>query len=91
MSDFNDEAWSRIREIEKSLESGNIRLFTVHVHGLKSAAFAIGADKLSDAAQALEKAGSREDVAFIELHTNEFRQSTETLIDSIENWKKTVI
>lgn len=52
--------------IRDSYRSGNIRLFTIKVHALKSSARIIGAGKLSEMAAELEDAGNREDKAFIE-------------------------
>ena len=52
--------------IRDSYRSGNIRLFTIKVHALKSSARIIGARALSEMAADLEDAGNREDKAYID-------------------------
>ncbi|MCL2286810.1 MAG: ATP-binding protein [Firmicutes bacterium] len=87
LSVFCDDGYKKIKEIEESLSNGDITLFVIHVHGLKSASAFIGADWLSRAASALEEAGKREDIAFIKLNTNKFLLSMKSLLDSISDWK----
>ena len=55
--------------IRGAYESGNIRLYTIKVHSLKSSARIIGAMELAKLAEALEDAGNKEDRAFIDEHT----------------------
>ncbi len=57
--------------IEKTCTDGDIELYTVKVHALKSSARIIGAADLSKLAENLEEAGKREDKAFIADNTNE--------------------
>ena len=63
---FFDTVDENARVIKDSYESGNIRLYTIKVHALKSSARIIGALKLSHIAESLEDAGNREDKAFID-------------------------
>ncbi len=56
--------------IEKTCASGDIELYTVKVHALKSSARIIGASELSRLAESLEEAGKRNDTAFISDNTN---------------------
>ena len=65
LATFLDDWSMKTKEIIKSLETENLPLYTTYVHALKSAAANIGADKLSEAAYALEKAGRQGDLAFI--------------------------
>ncbi|MCR5773686.1 MAG: response regulator [Lachnospiraceae bacterium] len=55
--------------IEDAYETGDIKLYTVKVHALKSSARIIGAEKLSKLAESLEDAGNREDMGFINDNT----------------------
>ena len=87
LSVFYDDGHAKIKEIQESLNNGDIALFTVHVHGLKSAAAFIGADWLSRAANALEDAGRCRDVKFVESHTPKFLQSLKNLLSNIHDWK----
>ena len=52
--------------IRDSYESGNLRLYTIKVHSLKSSARLVGAMELSKLAESLEDAGNRKDTVFID-------------------------
>ncbi len=52
-------------------ESGNIKKFTIEVHALKSASRQIGAERVSDLAARLERAGNENDKEFIDNNTEE--------------------
>ena len=80
---FCEDGLDRIDEISKSLETDNLPLYTIHIHGLKSAAALIGADELSEEAFALETAGSQEDMAYVEAHNDEFIARLKSLLDNI--------
>ena len=62
MKDFRLNIEERASMIEKSAKEGDIKNFTVYVHGLKSSAKAIGAFSLSEKAEYLEKCGVDNDV-----------------------------
>ncbi|MCR5777807.1 MAG: response regulator [Lachnospiraceae bacterium] len=55
--------------IETAYRDGDIRLYTVKVHALKSSARIIGAMALADLCQELEDAGNRNDTEFIAAKT----------------------
>ena len=55
--------------IETAYKEGDIKLYTVKVHALKSSARIIGADELSKLAESLEDAGNRGDRAYIDDNT----------------------
>lgn len=63
---FLDTIDGNIRVIKDAYESGNIRLYTIKVHALKSSARIVGAMELSKLAESLEDAGNREDKDFID-------------------------
>ena len=63
---FLDTIDANVKVIKESLENGNIRLYTIKVHSLKSSARIIGAMRLSDLAARLEDAGGKNDLAFID-------------------------
>ena len=56
--------------IEGAYNDGDVRLYTVKVHALKSSARIIGASALSTLCQKLEDAGNKEDLEFIEANTD---------------------
>ena len=80
---FYDDGLEKIKELRICLEMGNIPLYTVHVHALKSAAANIGAVDLADEARALEMAGNQPDLDFIRAHNPPFLDSLTSLLDEI--------
>ena len=77
------EGLEKIKELNECLESGNLALYTVHVHAMKSASANIGAAELSELAKALEAAGDRKDLNFIREHNGNFVKELETLVGNI--------
>ena len=69
--------------IRKAYDSGNIRLYTIKVHALRTSARIIGAASLSELAEKLEEAGEHRDM---ELINNE----TEKLLSEYEAFKETL-
>ena len=84
LSAFLLDGVDRIKDIKTCLETGNIPLYTIHVHGLKGASAIIGADELSQTALTLEAAGNKNDLQFIETHTPDFIGKLETLLTNIK-------
>lgn len=95
---FLDTLDSNAKVIRDSYESGNIRLFTIKVHSLKSSARIIGAMELSKLAEALEDAGNKEDMSYIDANTNRllaeyeaFREKLSGLHDNEDDSDKEMI
>ena len=65
---FCEDALSRTQVMLSALEEGDIKAFTIGIHGMKSACGNIGATELSELAGKLEVAGSQHDMAFIKTH-----------------------
>ncbi|MCL2282702.1 MAG: ATP-binding protein, partial [Fibromonadales bacterium] len=80
---LNKDLVSKMAEIEKCLESEDYHLYTVHVHGIKSATASIGAKEISELAKTLEAAGKEKNAEFIKLNTPKFMADLQGLIDSI--------
>ncbi|MCR5774059.1 MAG: response regulator, partial [Lachnospiraceae bacterium] len=92
---FLDTIDENARVLRDSYDSGNIRLYTIKVHSLKSSARIIGAKELSKAAEDLENAGNREDRSFIDAHAasllsdyESFKERLERLDDDNDNEDK---
>ncbi|MCL2293285.1 MAG: Hpt domain-containing protein [Spirochaetes bacterium] len=85
---FFEDGQERLVELKKSLETGNMSLYVIHIHGVKSAATFIGADELAEAAAALEAAGETNDLAFVETHNPGFMQNLEVLLTNIHDFLK---
>ena len=81
--DLTDGQVEKIKELKTCLKTGNIPVYTIHAHSLKSAAANIGANELSMAAKDLETAGRRTDMNFIETHSAGFLASLELLLNNI--------
>ncbi len=78
---FLDTIDGNAKVIRDSYESGNIRLYTIKVHSLKSSARIIGAMELSKLAEELEDAGNSEDMDFI-------NENTYKLLSMYEDFKE---
>ena len=83
LTTFRDDGLDRINKIKECQETGNMQLYTTYVHALKSAAANIGADEVSRAAEALEKAGKRSDAVFIERNSERLIEDLKLLIEGI--------
>jgi len=83
LSVFYDDGIDKIAELKASFEAGDMNLYTIHVHALKSAAANIGAEALSAAARDLELAGKRTDMDFLKMHNASFLTALESLLRSI--------
>jgi CheY-like chemotaxis protein len=82
---FCRDGLKKVKDLMYCIETGDLQLYTVHVHALKSAAANIGANGLSAAAKELETAGTREDLAYIEAHNVKFINDLESLLNIISN------
>ncbi|WP_022760664.1 hybrid sensor histidine kinase/response regulator [Butyrivibrio sp. AD3002] len=60
------------KALNDALENGNIRLYTIKIHALKSSARIIGAKALSELAFKLEEAGNKSDTDFIDENNDKF-------------------
>ena len=75
----------KISILKDSLESGDINSYTIHVHALKSASANIGAASLSKQAEALENAGDKNDLLFIENNNSIFISNLQQLLENIKS------
>ena len=82
---FYKDATDKIPKLETCLEKGDITLYTIYVHGLKSAAANIGAAGISKAAAELEEAGQRNDAGFINSHGARFLSDLNALLNNISD------
>ena len=80
---FCKDVYDRIEHIKNSFDKGDLPLYTIHVHALKSACATIGAAEHSKAAAALESAGRNGDHEFIAARNQPFTESLTTLLGHI--------
>lgn len=78
---FLDTIDDNSRVIKDAYDSGNIRLYTIKVHALKSSARIIGAPVLSKLAEQLEDAGNHDNMNFI-------NDNTDRLLSMYEDFKE---
>ena len=80
---YHKDGLEKIGELNACLESGDLRLYTVHVHALKSASANIGAVELSETANDLEASGDREDSDYLIAHNPAFITALEVILERI--------
>ena len=85
LSVYYRDGLKKISEIKTCLETGNLPLFTIHIHALKSASANIGADDISKDAKALEAAGEQNDMGYIKSNMDHFVQDLESLLKNIND------
>jgi HPt (histidine-containing phosphotransfer) domain-containing protein len=83
---FYDDWLERGKEITKSLDAGDLSLYTTIVHALKGSAATIGADNLSEAAYTLEMAGVHSNLAYIRANNNNTLQMLMQLLENIDTF-----
>ncbi|MCL1997487.1 MAG: ATP-binding protein [Turicibacter sp.] len=78
---FCRDAEKTIATLRETLTNGDIKLFTITVHAMRSALYNIGeTTEKATAAQALEEAGNRGDTYYINAHTPSFIAMLEAII-----------
>ncbi len=80
---FRDTLEGNADVLEKSFKEGDIRLFTVKVHSLKTSARIIGALELSAMAEKLEEAGNKQLKGFIEENIDKFLEDYKAFKDKL--------
>ncbi len=85
MKDFAFSAKKQPDIIESYLSAGDIRNYTVQVHGLKSAARFVGAIALSKAAEHLEKCGDEGNITEIEQKTPQLITDFKTIVGHMDS------
>lgn len=83
---FVADSESRIDELNDFLAKGDIKSFTISVHGLKSASANLGAYEISEMAKKLEAAGKLEDANYIEANMAEFSDSLTAMLSNIKSY-----
>lgn len=94
LSSFASEIPGKIAKIEECAEEENLKTFTVHVHGVKGSAGALGMEQLAAMMLSMEKAGSCEDKETIEKELptvlEYYRKVYEVLLPCVER-KRSIV
>jgi len=77
------DADEKVMEIKRARETGDINLYITLVHGLKGAAFSIGADSFATLAGEMENAGKNGDISAINDNTDLMLSELRHLADNI--------
>ena len=86
---FLDTIDENSRVLNDAYNEGNIRLFTIKVHALKSSARIIGALGLAEFAAEMEDAGNRNDLVYIEKNKDKLMNEYASYKEKLERLKKT--
>ena len=81
---FHSDGVAKIKELGKCLDEGDMSLYSIHMHALKSAAAYIGATKISYAAKMLEHASESADLEYIKTNHDVFVTDLQSLLHSIK-------
>mgnify|MGYP002623574050 CR=1 FL=1 len=74
--------------IENACNGGDIKLYTIKVHALKSSARIIGAGELSKLSEQLEDAGNREELPYIKANTGRLLELFRSYKEKLDRLKK---
>jgi len=85
LATFCEDALKRKSDIRKCIDDGDMPLYITNVHALRGASANIGADDLSEVANALEQAGLRGDLDFIKRNNDKFLAMLFRVTDSINS------
>jgi len=77
---FCNDARKAVITLRETVDKGNIKLFTITAHAMKSALANVGETEASGAALALETAGHGGDMGFISANIDGFIQTLESLL-----------
>ena len=81
---FCSDARKAIITLLETAESGDIKLFTITAHAMRSALYNVGEPEKAKLAGALENAGKRGDTEFINDNTEDFVEMLEMLIQNLK-------
>jgi CheY-like chemotaxis protein len=81
---FCSDAEKAITTFKETVVSGNMKLFTITAHAMKSALANVGEHEASTQASALEDAGLNNDIGYISINIEGFIKTLEALIDTFK-------
>jgi len=98
LRNFYDTLSDNAETIENARSAGDIEMYTIKVHALKSSARIIGAGELSEMARALEDAGKSGDLDYIDANTDpllrkyrEYKEKLQRLSEKKEDDERELI
>jgi HPt (histidine-containing phosphotransfer) domain-containing protein len=85
---FRRDALKTVTTMRETLKKGDIKLFTIAAHSMKTMLANIGENEKSKLASDLEKAGHNSDTAFISANAEHFVSKLQALAESLEPAEK---
>ncbi|MCR5627851.1 MAG: hypothetical protein K6F99_11065 [Lachnospiraceae bacterium] len=82
---YYEDGETKLKEIEKALKDTEYQLYTVYVHGLKSASKSIGAFELAEKFKALEMAGKSFEFDYITENNDAVIEEYKKLLSALGN------
>ncbi|MBS7009859.1 ATP-binding protein [Anaerostipes sp.] len=83
---FYQGLYDRRNEMDSICRQQNTKLFTIHVHAIKSASKSVGAADYSETAKVLEDFGHQQDWKAISARFDEFIQETDIILTELESF-----
>lgn len=84
LNTYYSEGLRKIDELPMLLESGDISLFTTHVHGIKSSSASIGAMTVSAMFKELEFAGKDSKIDYIKSHYDDYVSAFKKILEDVK-------
>jgi len=81
---FHKEVKEKLELLTKCVEERDFSLYTIHIHAVKSACASIGANEVSQLAEALEMLGKNGEFDIIKISHNDFAKDATTLLEDIQ-------
>ena len=90
LESFHKTGTGLIEKLNANIASADMEMYTVHIHALKTLLASIGADDLSNVAEALELASSKNIAEFVKSGNTKFLAKLEWLLDNIQTALKSI-
>ena len=84
---FLDTIDSNMKVLSEAFEEGNVRLYTIKIHAVKSSCRIIGAMEIADLAAQLEEAGKKNNLEFIDENADKFLAQYESFKEKLKGLK----
>ncbi|MCL2222020.1 MAG: Hpt domain-containing protein [Oscillospiraceae bacterium] len=84
LNTFYEEVKEKLDVLTGCVEKGDLSLYAIHVHAIKSACASIGASEVSQVAEALEMLGKNGELEIIKSSHKEFMKDATILLNNIQ-------
>ena len=83
LKEYSESSGTRTSELEQAFETGDLEMYSIKIHSLKSISRTIGAADLADAAAELEKASKEDDSEFVGREHSRMLEKYRGVVDAI--------